>query len=46
MLLDMDTSEILLLLESPESLEIKVRQALTSLENYAKKNVDQIQKEN
>jgi len=39
MLLDMDTSEILLLLESPESLEIKVKQALKTLEN-AKKNVE------
>jgi len=39
MLLDMDTSEILLLLESPESLEIKVKQALNTLEN-AKKNVE------
>jgi len=37
MLLDMDTSEILLLLESPESLEIKVKQALTTLENAKKK---------
>jgi polyadenylate-binding protein len=36
MLLDMDTSEILLLLESPESLEIKVKKALKSLENVKK----------
>jgi len=40
MLLDMDTSELLLLLESRESLSVKVQQALHTLENSKKKNVE------
>jgi len=42
MLLDMDTSEILLLLESPESLEIKVKQALKTLEKMLKKTLNRL----